>query len=546
VALVTRVVRLLNENCLYCAYYQGLKSTVGLLMKYPLGIQTFSEIREENYLYVDKTAIIHELITTGKIYFLSRPRRFGKSLLISTLEAVFQGRTALFDGLAISDTDYDFATYPVLKFEFSQDEFLTADSLRGYILSDVNRFALEYDIELIEQTFSQRFAELLRKLHAKTGKKVVLLVDEYDKPILNNLKQPVLAEIKRVMNAFYSVFKPRDEHIKFVLITGVSKFAKVSVFSGMNSLTDISMDRQFASLCGITQQEFESHFGEAIEALDTYEQLGREALLAKIKHWYNGYKFHQNAITVYNPYSLLSLFKFNEFKNYWYSTATPTFLLELLKDKQYQLNKLSKLAVGEGAFAVTEPEQMNVQSVFVQTGYLTVKSYNEPLFELDFPNFEVKKSFYDSIVGHYGCVDPGDGQLYTYQLTEQLKEGDIEAFFETLGCFFANIPYDISIDQEKYYQSLFYAIFTLLGLTIDAEVRTNQGRIDCVLQTSDVIYVIEFKLNGTKEEALLQIHDKQYAQKYLNSAKEVVLLGVEFDQKTRNIGGYVVGDLSAN
>ena len=512
-----------------------------LALKYPLGIQTFSEIREENYVYVDKTAIIHELITTGKIYFLSRPRRFGKSLLISTLEALFMGRKALFDGLAIAgaECNYDFAAYPVVKLEFSKDEFTTADSLREYIYTEISRIAKHHQIELSEGTYTQRFDELIVKLHKKTKQKVVLLIDEYDKPILNNFNKPVLTEIKQVIAAFYGVIKPLDEHLKFVFITGVSKFAKVSVFSGMNSLTDISMDRQYATLCGITGQELERYFAQPIAKLAAIGQLDTPATLAKIKHWYNGYRFEEDAPGVYNPYSLLSLFKLQKFKNYWYTTGTPTFLLNLLQQQQFDLKDLTKFAIGDNAFAASDPQDINILSVFVQTGYLTIKSYNDPLYTLDFPNYEVKKSFFDSVVDRYSCIKSGVGQNFMVSLTGHLNAGRLDDFFDTLKGFFANIPYDLDVNLEKHYHALFYAIFTLMGFDVEAEVRTNMGRIDCVLQTKDKIYIIEFKLNDTKEAALQQILDKQYAQKYQNSTKETILLGVEFDHKTRNIGQYV-------
>jgi hypothetical protein len=535
-------------------YYQQesqAKINAGLTMtaplKYPLGIQTFSEIREENYLYVDKTAQIFDLLTTGKIYFLSRPRRFGKSLLISTLEALFRGHIALFDGLAIAQAeyDYDFATYPVVKLEFSQDEFRTAESLRDYINASVNRIASENNIKLIEQTYNQRFAELVRKLHQINQQKVVLLIDEYDKPILNNFNKPILAEIKQVLSAFYSVIKPLDEHLKFVFITGVSKFSKVSVFSAMNSLTDISMDRQYATLCGITQQELEDHFSCATNKLSKLEQVDNRQILAKIKHWYNGYRFHHLGTSVYNPYSLLSLFKQQEFKNYWFTTGTPTFLLDFLQKKQYELKDLAQFEIGDDAFSSSEPEDMDVLSLFVQTGYLTIKGYNSPLYLLDFPNYEVKKSFFDSIVGRFSHMSSGLGQKYVHHLTQHLITGDLNAFFETLKLFFANIPYDLAIKQEKYYQSLFYAIFTLVGLNIEAEISTNIGRIDCIIQTDSTIYIIEFKLNDTCEAALKQIHDKQYAQKYLGCGKDIMLLGVEFSSDKRNIGEFVQQHLIA-
>ncbi|MCJ8270794.1 MAG: AAA family ATPase, partial [Psychrosphaera sp.] len=429
-----------------------------LPLKYPLGIQTFSKIRNNNYLYVDKTADLYDLISHGEVYFLCRPRRFGKSLLISTLEALFGGQKTLFDGLAIADTDYDFATYPVVKLEFSKDEFVTADSLRNYIYTATNRIANHHQIELIEDTYTQRFDELIVKLHQKHHQPVVLLIDEYDKPILNNFNTAVLPEIKQVMSAFYAVIKPLDEHLRFVFITGVSKFSKVSVFSGMNSLTDISMERQYATICGITQQELEHHFAKAIDQLNTIEQLEKPDILAKIKHWYNGYRFEEDAPSVYNPYSLLSLFKKQKFNNYWFTSGTPTFLLNLLQHKQYDLNRLTEFEIGQSAFEASDPQEMSVQSVFVQTGYLTIKDYKNSLYTLDFPNYEVKKSFYESVATRYSHLDEGEGQTYTSRLIQCLQDDNLADFFATLSAFFANIPYDLTINLEKYYQSLFYAV----------------------------------------------------------------------------------------
>ena len=524
--------------------------TAGLIMRYPLGVQTFSKIIEEQLLYVDKTAIIYELLRGGSVYFLSRPRRFGKSLLISTLEALFSGQKALFEGLAIADTDYDFITYPVIRLDFSGDEFITADDLRAHISIILNDYARKYEIELNLQTFAKRFMELVVKLHEKTGQKVVLLVDEYDKPILSNLKKsnlkkPVLDEIKAVMSAFYATVKAQDEHLKFVFITGVSKFAKISIFSGMNSLTDLTLHKRYATLCGITEQELEHYFVQPITMLAEEEQMDKQQLLGKIKHWYNGYQFHPRAAGVYNPFSLLSLFEFEEFKNYWYSTATPTFLLDLLQHKQYDLATMGQLEVSESAFVSSEPEDMDVLSLFVQTGYLTIKGYRNSRYTLDFPNYEVKRSFFDSVATRYGRLEKGLGDIYIYDLVDDLNAGNLNNFFKTLKVFFANIPYELAVNREKYYQSLFYAILTMIGLSIDAEVSTNQGRIDCVIQTEDTIYIIEFKLNDTKEEALKQINDKQYIQKYQRSGKAIVLLGVEFDQKSRNIGDYLRHDLAA-
>ena len=514
-------------------------------MRYPLGIQTFSEIIENQLLYVDKTALIHNLVYSGKVYFLSRPRRFGKSLLISTLDALFSGRKDLFEGLSIADTDYDFVAYPVIRVDFSGGEFITTDNLRAHINSSLDDYAQKYGVELSKEAFTLRFKELLIKLHEKTGQKVVLLVDEYDKPILNNLKKTVLGEIKEVMSAFYATVKAQDEHLRFVFITGVSKFAKVSIFSGMNSLTDLTLHKRYATLCGITEQELVQYFDEPMTTLAEEEQMDKQQLLAKIKHWYNGYQFHPRGVGVYNPFSLLSLFEFEEFKNYWYSTATPAFLLDLLQHKQYDLSNLSSLTITDSAFSSTEPEDMDVLSLFVQTGYLTIKDYRHSRYTLDFPNYEVKRSFFDSVATRYSRLEKGVGDAYIYDLVDYLDAGNLDDFFKTLKIFFANIPYELAVDREKYYQSLFYAIITMIGLSVEVEVSTNKGRIDCVMQTTDTVYVIEIKLNGTKEEALKQIQDKQYAQKYQRSGKTIVLLGVEFDQKSRNIGDYLLYRLPA-
>ena len=380
---------------------------IGNLMKYPLGIQTFSQIRNENYLYVDKTQYIYDLITMGKSYFLSRPRRFGKSLLISTLESVFNGDKHLFDGLAIGKTDYDFIKYPIVLLEFTNVVTHTAEDVKRYIINTTNSIAQEYQLELTFESYEERMRELIKKLHQKTQKPVVFLVDEYDKPILDNMFENELEQVREVLAGFYGMIKQSDRFLKFVLVTGVSKFAKLSAFSGMNSLTDISMERRYATICGVSQPELEDNFALSIDQLAQLEQLEREVLLEKIKYWYNGYRFHQNAIGVYNPYSLLSLVRKQEFKNYWFSTATPKFLLDLLQNRQYDLESLTSQEVGEAAFNACEPEEMGVQSIFLQTGYLTIKSYADGLYQLDFPNYEVKKSFYDSVAARYSRLDAG-------------------------------------------------------------------------------------------------------------------------------------------
>ncbi|PCK09602.1 MAG: AAA family ATPase [Alteromonadaceae bacterium] len=513
-------------------------------MKYPIGIQTFSEIIEEGYVYIDKTADIHQLISQGKWYFLSRPRRFGKSLLISTLEAIFQGRKALFEGLDIADTDYAFDAHPVVKLEFTKAEITNAESLRSFISEQAVSLAAVHQITLTATRYERQFDELITLLHQKTGKKVVLLIDEYDKPILNTLETGELAEVKNTTNAFYAVVKALDEHLRFVFVTGVSKFSKVSAFpeadsSGMNNLNDISMNQESATLCGYTQAELEHYLSAGLSDIAEAESQSIDVIKAKTKQWYNGYCLHPKGETVYNPHSILSLLRHQEFNNFWFQSATPTFLIHLLKRDQTDLSELERMEVGAAAFYAVEPEDLDVYAVLLQTGYLTIKHYDAPSYFLDFPNQEIKDSFFHSLAANYAGVRPSLTNIYAAKMHKALNKGDVSTFVDQLRIFLANVPYDITLKNEKYYQSLFFVICKLLAFTAEVEVSTNKGRIDCVIQTDNAIYVIEFKLQGTKEAALQQIKDKQYAQKYLGQNKRVVLLGVEFDHEQSNIGEWV-------
>lgn len=508
-------------------------------MKFPRGIQTFSKLREKGCLYIDKTELIFNLISTNQAYFLARPRRFGKSLLISTLESLFNGQQELFKDLAIAETNYDFQTYPVIKLEFTSVDARNQVDLQNFIINMSNEYAAIHHIELSIESYEQRFAELVKKLQHKYQQNVVLLIDEYDRPILSNLNESVLSDIKQTISGFYSAIKALDAYLKFVFITGVSKFAKVSVFSGMNNLTDISMRQDYATLCGITQQELTDNFSPAIKQLANTEQQDEQATIEKIKYWYNGYRFHHKAPGVYNPYSLLSLFETQEFDNYWFETGTPTFLIKLIENAQFDLTTLDELEVDKSAFMSIEPEQIGPLVALLQTGYLSIASYDDGWYTLDFPNLEVKYAFSRALMEYITNSERGVNVSYIRKLAKALNSNDLNTFFDILRIFFANIPYEITVKNEKYYQSLFFAILTLLGFQLEAEVSTNQGRIDCTIQTSKCIYVIEFKLSDSAQAALQQIVDKQYAQKYLASGKQIQLVGVAFDEKSRSIGDYV-------
>ncbi len=508
------------------------------MKKLPIGIQTFSEIIEEKYLYIDKTETIYQLINSGKVYFLSRPRRFGKSLLLSTLEAIFKGKNELFKGLWIYGQPFEWKEHPVIRIDFSKKHIGNSAELKEFIKIELQDIAEYYKIALVREHYDDIFAELIRKL-AQIGK-VVLLVDEYDKPILDHITNVETAkEIQETLKGFYAVLKASDEYLKFIFLTGVSKFSKVCVFSGLNNLNDITMDGNFSQLLGYTQEELETNFAERLTILAEKQNMTVEKVLAMMKTWYNGYRFSKVSSYVYNPFSILLLFNKDDFSNYWFESGTPTFLIDLITTSQFDVSIVNDISVGENAFSSYEIGQLSPVPLLYQTGYLTIKDFVGRLYTLGFPNLEVEDSFLQYLSEAYSKVPKELTENYLDKLIRALDGSDMPMFFETLKVFFANIPYTINIPLEKYYQTIVYIVFTLLGLRIQAEVVTNQGRIDAVIEMANIVYVFEFKLNGTKKAALAQINRKQYAEKYLDTGKQLVLVGVAFDAEMRNIGQWV-------
>jgi len=511
------------------------------MKKLPIGIQTFSEIVQEDYLYIDKTETIYHLITSGKVYFLSRPRRFGKSLLLSTLEAIFKGKKELFKGLWIYDQSFEWKEHPVIRIDFSKKHIENSAELKEFIKLELQDIAEYYHITLVREHYDDIFAELLKKL-AQTGK-VVLLVDEYDKPILDHITDIETAkEIQETLKSFYTVIKASDEYLKFIFLTGVSKFSKVGVFSGLNNLNDITMDESFSQLLGYTQEELESNFAEWIIQLAEKQKMTVDEVLAMMKKWYNGYRFSKAQSYVYNPFSTLLLFNKNDFENYWFESGTPTFLIDLITTSQFDVPILQHLTVGQQAFASYEIGNLSPIALLYQTGYLTIKEHEGRLYTLGFPNLEVEDSFLNYLSEAYSQVPKELTENYLDKLIRAINSADMAVFFETLKVFFANIPYTLNISLEKHYQTIFYIIFTLLGLRIQAEVVTNKGRIDIVIELADSVYLFEFKLNGTKEQALEQIKRNDYSQKYQGTSKQVILVGVEFDKVTRNVGEWIISE----
>jgi len=375
--------------------------------------------------------------------------------------------------------------------------------------------------------------------------KVVILIDEYDKPILGNVGNVLVArEMLKVLKAFYSVVKGTEPDQRFAFMTGVSKFSKVSVFSDLNNLTDLTMDASAATLLGYTQEELESNFAEAIDSLVAREGDSREMTLERIRDWYNGYCFAANAATVYNPVSVMRLFDTGRFANYWFETGTPTFLIDLLKEFDYDLQSISGLQLDELGFSAYEIDRLVPEPLLFQTGYITIRDYDADmdLYTLDYPNREVENAFLRYLVGDFTPVRKELAASHLSQLVAALKAGDLDRLYHHLRIFFENVPYDISLANEKYYQTIFYLVFKIIGVQIDCEVRTAAGRIDAVVETSDRIFIFEFKLHGTAEEALAQIRDNHYAEKYLDHGKLIMLVGAAFDPDTRNLEHWLTAD----
>ena len=506
------------------------------MQELPIGIQTFSDIIQNDYLYVDKTEKIFDLVKNPKgVYFLSRPRRFGKSLLISTLNEIFEGEKELFKDLWIHKTDYAWEKHPIVRIDFSKKKTENKDDLKCFILHQLKNIAGNYGISLDRDQYDEAFDELLTKLSGIN--KVVVLIDEYDKPIIDNTDNIDLAvELREILKGFYTIIKACDEHIRFVLLTGVSKFSKAGVFSGLNNLKDISMDTRYSSLLGITGQEMETCFKEHIDRFAATEDVSNAELIEKITYWYNGFCFSGTCEKVFNPFSMLLLFDNARFSNYWFESATPSFLIKLIKEKSFDIKKMQDLEVREENLSTYEIEDLALVPLLFQTGYLTIKGYDDEFmtYRLGYPNFEVENSFQYALLRSYSYAETNG---YLVSLIRALRNDDFETFFDTLRIFFADIPYDLHIKKEKYYQTVFYLIFSLIGLKVETEVKTNKGRIDAVIIDKN-IYIFEFKFNGNKNKALSQINDKRYFEKYQGTGKEIYLFGVEFAD--RNVGEWAV------
>ena len=517
---------------------------------------SFERVREGGFVYVDKTAILKTLAdgSLGTQFFIARPRRFGKSLAVSTLQCLFEGRRDLFQGLAI-EPDWDWSkTYPVLKLDMSTCAADDAQELKGLLRSMLRREAVRLGLPRPEgATPGDAFLQFCTDLAANTkGGKFVLLVDEYDKPLLGHLGKPDVNDIRDELKAFYSVIKTCEGLQRFAFMTGVSKFSKVSVFSDLNNLNEFSMDARVATLFGYTHEEVKANFPASLAALGAKQGLDAEATFARLVQWYDGYRFHQDAAPVFNPVSVGKCLSSGQFDPYWFETGTPTFLLRLMEKNPVVLDEIE---VSQTAFSNYEPDRPALVSLLYQTGYLTIKSARQDggirLYRLVPPNFEVATAFSESLSADFSRLDGEEHASLLTQMVEALRADDVDDMLDALSCFFANIPANITVKREKYYQALFYAVFVLIGARTHAECWTNRGRVDAVVETPRGVYVFEFKLgtggrDGARPSpggptsvsaaaALAQIKAKGYAEKWLRCGKKVTLVGAAFDADMRNL-----------
>ena len=530
-------------------------------MKYPIGIQSLDVIREDGYVYVDKTALVYDLVKNGRIYFLSRPRRFGKSLLVSTLECYFRGRKELFDGLAIAGLEKEWNEYPVFHIDFNGGNYTQDGELENTIEDYLSKWESEYGKGEHESTIGNRFQGILQRASEQTGRRAVVLVDEYDKPILDVLDtgyytrdsegERILLEDRHrdILKSFYSTFKSADRYLQFVLLTGVTKFSQVSVFSGFNQPKDISMDNRYEALCGINGQELREYFSEPVAALAQKDGCSIDEMWDILQRQYDGYHFGTAMTDVYNPFSILNALDMQELRDYWFATGTPTYLIRLLNRSNEHINELAGRFYDPAMFVDYKADVERPLPMIYQSGYLTIKEYNRRTgsFLLDFPNNEVRKGFLSLLASNY--LKPASREVGSWILDAVmlLDGGHTEAFLDSLTAFLSSIPYDShpSLNDiqttEKHFQYTFYLLLRLIGVycrAIRSEDTQSRGRVDCILEMEKYVYIFEFKLDKSPEEALRQIEERGYARPYAIDSRQVVCIGVNFSSTTRTVEGW--------
>lgn len=511
-------------------------------MKYPIGIQDFVKLRQGGFAYVDKTKFVYKLADEGSYYFLSRPRRFGKSLFLSTLEAYFLGRKELFEGLAIYDMEKEWKSHPIFYIDLNTANFRDENSLYEVLNSHVSVWEEKYGAREYETTLALRFKGVIARAAEKEGRGVVILIDEYDKPILQTLRNQELQEKHRsLLKSFYSVLKTQDRYIRFAFITGVTKFGKVSVFSDLNNLMDISMDQRYISICGMTQDELLYNFREGIEQLGEAYGDTEEETLNKLKIRYDGYHFEEDTVGIYNPFSVLNTLAKLRYKDYWFETGTPTFLVDLLKMHNYRLPDITREKVSGDVINSIDSMSTNPIPVIYQSGYLTIKGYDERFkkYRLGFPNKEVEEGFLNFLLPLYTSAG-NNSPFMVDEFVQDVESGNPERFMQRMKAFFADTSYQVVGNAELYFQNAMYLVFKIMGFYTQVERPTSDGRIDAIIQTPDYIYIIECKLDRTADEALRQINDSDYAAPFAMDKRRIYKIGVNFSSQTRGVEQWII------
>lgn len=515
-------------------------------MRYPISIQTFETIINGNYVYVDKTDLVYRL-AQEHVCFLSRPRRFGKSLLISTLDAYFSGRKDLFQGLKMEALEHEWDVYPIFRIDFANGNFSNPDELTLMLEGRVSDWERIYGKDDVYKTLGDRFKYVLEQAAAKTGKKVVVLIDEYDRPLLDVLGEAQEDKNRNILKNFYATFKAADASLRFVLLTGVTKFSQITVFSGFNQPNDISMDSRYDAICGITEAELHNTFFEAIVVMAKKLGYTVEEMKAELKRQYDGYHFSNALVDVYNPFSIINAFNKLDIDNYWYKSGTPTYLVKLIEGHNINMQKLTSRGYESQYFVDYRADAEEPLAMLYQSGYLTIKSYDKRYREytLDYPNVEVSKGFMTLMANSYLKKDESEAAYWIVNLDRMLRRGDLNEVRDAFTAFLASIPYEANKDErakdfETHFQYTFYIIFRLLSCyTTLLEKQNSKGRADIIIESDNDIYIFEFKLDGSAEEALQQIEDKQYALPYLQDKRKLHKIGANISSSTRTVDGWL-------
>ncbi len=512
-------------------------------MKYPIGIQNFGEIRRDDYAYVDKTALMYKLVSEGKYYFLSRPRRFGKSLFLSTLEAYFEGQKELFEGLAVSRLEKEWVRHPIMHLDLNTDRYDTPDALYSRLSLFLKKQESEYGADADEKTLGQRFEGVIRRTFEQTGLRVVILIDEYDKPMLQAIGNDALqTEYRNTLKAFYGALKSCDRYIRFAFLTGVTKFGKVSVFSDLNNLEDISPLPQYSTICGISEEELHRDFDEGVEQLAEANCMTKDECYERLKQDFDGYHFCMDSPGMYNPFSLLNTLKNKVFRDYWFETGTPSFLVYQLKKTGYPLESMTTEELSTDTLNSIDIMDENPLPLLYQSGYLTLKSYNREFdeYQLGFPNREVEQGFIKYLYPFYTPKVQDKGTFAISNFVKAIRKGDAEGFMRRLENFFANGDYQVMGNMELYFQNTLYVFFRLMGFYVEVERHTTDGRMDILMQTPQYIYILELKLDKTADEALAQIEAKGYANPFADDARQLFKIGINFSTSTRRIDDWKI------